>query len=73
MLNSVFLGFTDVVSYATETSTIIQPVVSVYGSHSLNLLVFLTFLVAILNIFLLIMNMLAKSPLIKPDYHGGLK
>ena len=73
MLNSVFIGFTDVVSHTINKTTVIQPVVSVYGSHSLNLLVFLTFLVALLNVFLLIMTMLVKSPQIKSRYYGGLK
>ncbi len=73
MLNSVFIGFTDIISYTVNDTTVVQPVVSVFGSHTLNLLVFLTFLVALLNVFLLIMTMLAKSPKIKPDYYGGMK
>lgn len=60
-LNSVFIGFQDVVTYQIGDSLVVQPIVSVYGSHSLHLLVFLTFLVCLLNIILGVLNILAES------------
>ena len=64
-INSVFIGFQDVVTHQVGNSLVIQPVITVYGSHSLHLLLFLTFLVGILNVILGALTMLAESAHIK--------
>ena len=64
-INSVFIGFQDIVTHQIGNSLVIQPVITVYGSHSLHLLLFLTFLVGILNVILGALTMLAESASLK--------
>jgi len=73
-INSVFIGFQDVVTHQVGTSLVIQPVVTVYGSHSLHLLLFLTFLVGVLNVILGALTVLTESAHIKQyNQRVGLK
>lgn len=73
-INSVFIGFQDVVTHQMGTSLVIQPVITVYGSHSLHLLLFLTFLVGVLNVILGALTVLAESARIKQyNQRVGLK
>ncbi len=73
-INSVFIGFQDVVTHQMGTSLVIQPVITVYGSHSLHLLLFLTFLVGVLNVILGALTVLTESAHIKPyNQRVGLK
>lgn len=73
-INSVFIGFQDVVTYQMGTSLVIQPVITVYGSHSLHLLLFLTFLVGVLNVILGALTVLTESAHIKQyNQRVGLK
>lgn len=73
-INSVFIGFQDVVTHQMGTSLVIQPVITVYGSHSLHLLLFLTFLVGVLNVILGALTVLTESAHIKQyNQRGGLK
>lgn len=64
-INSVFIGFQDIVTHQIGNSLVIQPVITVYGSHSLHLLLFLTWLVSFLNVILGALTMLAESAQIK--------
>ena len=64
-INSVFIGFQDIVTHQIGNSLVIQPVITVYGSHSLHLLLFLTFLVGILNVILGALTVLAESASLK--------
>jgi len=68
----VFIGFQDIVTHQIGNSLVIQPVITVYGSHSLHLVLFLTFLVGILNVILGALTVLAESASLK-NYQGGLK
>lgn len=73
-INSVFIGFQDVVTHQMGTSLVIQPVITVYGSHSLHLLLFLTFLVGVLNVILGALTVLTESAHIKQyNQRVGLK
>ena len=73
-INSVFIGFQDVVTHQVGTSLVIQPVITVYGSHSLHLLLFLTFLVGVLNVILGALTVLTESAHIKQyNQRVGLK
>lgn len=73
-INSVFIGFQDVVTHEMGTSLVIQPVITVYGSHSLHLLLFLTFLVGVLNVILGALTVLTESAHIKQyNQRVGLK
>lgn len=64
-INSVFIGFQDIVTHQIGDSLVIQPVITVYGSHSLHLLLFLTFLVGVLNVILGAFTVLAESASLK--------
>lgn len=64
-MNSVFIGFQDVVTHQVGNSLVIQPVITVYGSHSLHLLLFLTFLVGVLNVMLGVFTVLTESASLK--------
>ncbi len=73
-INSVFIGFQDIVTHQIGDSLVIQPVITVYGSHSLHLLLFLTFLVGVLNVILGALTVLAESTHIKQyNQRVGLK
>jgi len=73
-INSVFIGFQDVVTHQMGTSLVIQPVITVYGSHSLHLLLSLTFLVGVLNVILGALTVLTESAHIKQyNQRVGLK
>lgn len=73
-INSVFIGFPDVVTHQIGDSLVIQPVITVYGSHSLHLLLFLTFLVGVLNVILGALTVLTESAHIKQyNQRVGLK
>lgn len=73
-INSVFIGFQDIVTHQMGTSLVIQPVITVYGSHSLHLLLFLTFLVGVLNVILGALTVLTESAHIKQyNQRVGLK
>lgn len=73
-INSVFIGFQDVVTHQIGNSLVIQPVITVYGSHSLHLVLFLTFLVGVLNVILGVLTVLTESAHIKQyNQRVGLK
>lgn len=72
-VGSVAVGFTQVVPVIVDNSTVLQPVVLTYASLGLNLLMFLLFLVCVLNILLNVLQVF-RSSIKPPSYReGGLK